>query len=132
MRRDNGAALIGAAELPGPRAWPAGPLAGTTRLLGKDVYNDQAEDLGHIRDLLLDLGSGRIRYAVLAISDLPGLQDKLFPVPWSALRLDSELRRFVLDIERSRLAQAPGFAPGQWPDMDDPLWSGEIDAWYRG
>jgi len=117
---------------PGPRAWPAGPLAGNTRLMGKDVYNDEAEDLGHVRDLMLDLASGRVRYAVLALSGRPGAQDRLLPVPWSALRLDSELRRFVLDIDRARLEQAPGFAPGRWPDLDDPRWAGEIDAWYRG
>ena len=134
MRRDAGTARLLAADLapaPGPRAWPDGPLAGTTRLMGKDVYNDDAEDLGQIRDLMLDMSSGRIRYAVLASGDLPGLQERLLAVPWAALRLDSELRRFVLDIRRSRLAEAPDFEPGRWPDMNDPQWVAGVAAWYE-
>lgn len=134
MRRDAGTARLLAADLapaPGPRAWPVGPLAGTSRLMGKDVYNDAAEDLGQIRDLMLDMSSGSIRYAVLSGGELAGLPQRLLAVPWAALRLDSELRRFVLDIERRRLAQAPDFDPGRWPDMSDPLWVADIAAWYE-
>ena len=56
--------------------------------------------------------------------------DKLFAVPWSALTLDTENKRFVLDVEKERLEGAPGFDKDQWPDMADPTWAKSIHAYY--
>ncbi len=58
---------------------------GANTLIGDDVYNDQDEDLGDMKEIMLDIGSGRIAYAVLAFGGVFGIGEKLFAVPWSAL-----------------------------------------------
>ena len=55
---------------------------------------------------------------------------KLFATPWSALTLDTENKRFVLNVDKERLANAPGFDKDKWPDMADQTWADEIHSYY--
>ena len=102
--------------------------AGT--LTGDDVYNQHGEDLGDIKEIMLDMRSGRVAYAVLSYGGFLGLGDKLFAVPWGALKLDAENKRFVLNVEKNRLADAPGFDKEHWPNMADPAWAQGIHTYY--
>lgn len=87
---------------PGPR------LMGADTLIGNDVYNTQNEDLGDIKEIMLDTASGKVAYAVLSFGGFLGMGEKLFAVPWAALRLDTVNKRFVLDADKDRLKNAPG------------------------
>lgn len=111
-------------EGPGPK------LMGANTLIGNDVYNHKEEDLGDIKEIMLDMRSGRVAYAVLSFGGFLGLGQKLFAVPWNALTLDTINKRFILNIEKERLSSAPGFNPDSWPDMADPIWAGEVHAYY--
>jgi hypothetical protein len=51
------------------------------------------------------------------------------PVPWDALKLDAKTKRFVLNLEKDRLKQAPGFEKNKWPDMADQSWAKEIHSY---
>ena len=109
---------------PGPR------LMGTDTLMGNDVYNQDDDNLGDIKDLMLDMESGEVVYAVLSFGGFLGMGDKLFAVPWKALTLDTEHKRFVLNVAKERLDEAPGFDKDHWPNMADPTWEKDINAWY--
>jgi len=109
---------------PGPR------LMGAGTLIGDDVYNHKDEDLGDIKEIMLDVNSGRITYAVLSFGGFLGIADKLFAVPWSALKLDAANKRFLLNVDKERLESAPGFNKDDWPDMADPTWQNTINAYY--
>lgn len=111
-------------EGPGPR------LMGADTLLGNDVYNSKGEDLGDIKEIMLDMASGRVAYAVLSFGGILTLGEKLFAVPWDALKLDKKNKRFTLDVDKKRLETAPGFDPDRWPDMADETWSQEIHSFY--
>jgi sporulation protein YlmC with PRC-barrel domain len=111
-------------EGPGPR------LMGADILIGDDVYNHQDEDLGDIKEIMLDVNSGRIAYAVLAFGGVFGIGEKLFAVPWSALKLDTANKRFLLDQDKKRLESAPGFDKDNWPDMADPTWQNTVNSYY--
>lgn len=58
---------------------------------------------------MLDVPSGRVAYAVLSFGGFLGMGEKLFAEPWSALTLDTVNKRFVLDVTKDRLTDAPGF-----------------------
>ena len=109
---------------PGPR------LMGADTLIGNDVYNHKDEDLGDIKEIMLDVNTGEIVYAVLSFGGFLGMADKLFAVPWSALELDTANKRFLLNIEKARLETAPGFNKDDWPDMADPAWQNTITSYY--
>lgn len=111
-------------EGPGPR------LMGADTLLGNDVYNSQEEDLGDIKEIMLDMESGKVAYAVLSFGGILTLGEKLFAVPWNALKLDTKNKRFLLDVDKERLEMAPGFNPDRWPDMADETWAREVHSFY--
>ncbi|MCB2209542.1 PRC-barrel domain-containing protein [bacterium] len=95
-----------------------GTLSATT-LIGDVVKNSAGDDLGKIEDLMVDLDSGRIAYAVLSFGGFLGLGDKLFAIPWSALEVDLKEECFRLDIEKETLEEAPGFNKDNWPEAKD-------------
>lgn len=105
-------------------------LLSYSSLAGNDVVNLEDEDLGDIKDCMVDPQTGRISYAVLAFGGFMGMGKKLFAVPWSALTLDRVNKRFVLKVAKERLKDAPGFDDDQWPDMADPSWSETIHSYY--
>lgn len=109
---------------PGPR------LMGADTLLGNDVCNPQDDKLGDIKEIMLDMRTGRVAYAVLSFGGFLGMGEKLFAVPWSALKLDTINKRFVLDASKERLEGAPGFDKNDWPDMADTTWEKSIHDYY--
>jgi hypothetical protein len=95
------------------------------------VYNRQDEDLGDIKEIMLDVPAGRISYAVLWYGGVLGMGEKLFAVPWEALTLDTVNKRFTLDVSKDRLENAPGFDKDNWPNMTDENWAKAIHTYYR-
>lgn len=109
---------------------PGPHLMGANTLLGNDVANAQDDNLGDIKEFMLDMGSGRVAYAVLSFGGFLGMGEKLFAVPWAALKLDTVNKRFVLDVSKDRLKDAPGFDKDNWPDMADTTWEKGIHDYY--
>jgi sporulation protein YlmC with PRC-barrel domain len=105
-------------------------LIGAHTLIGDSVVNGAGEDLGDIKEIMLDMDTGQVAYAVLAFGGFLGLGEKLFAVPWQALQLDIVQKRFVLDVDKDRLKSAPGFDPANWPDMSDVQWATELHTFY--
>jgi sporulation protein YlmC with PRC-barrel domain len=111
-------------------AGPGPALMGADTLIGDSVVNAADEDLGDIKEIMLDMQTGQVAYAVLSFGGFLGMGDKLFAVPWQALHLDTVNKRFVLDIEKERLQNAPGFDKDAWPDMADAQWAQQIHTFY--
>ncbi|HEU4778135.1 MAG TPA: PRC-barrel domain-containing protein [Telluria sp.] len=109
---------------------PGPSLMGADTLIGDSVVNGQDEDLGDIKEIMLDMRSGQVAYAVLSFGGFLGLGEKLFAVPWQALQLDTVNKRFVLNVDKARLKTAPGFDPDAWPDMSDLTWANQIHSFY--
>lgn len=105
---------------------------GADTLVGSDVYNLKGEDIGDIKEIMLDMRSGRVGYAVLSFKPFLSLREKkLFAVPRGALTLDTEHKRFTLNVDKERLKDAPGFDRSHWPNMADQTWENEIHSYYR-
>jgi hypothetical protein len=109
---------------------PGPALMGADTLIGDSVVNGQDEDLGDIKEIMIDMRSGQVAYAVLSFGGFLGLGEKLFAVPWQALHLDTVNKCFVLNVDKERLKTAPGFNPDAWPDMSDVTWSNQIHSFY--
>ena len=102
----------------------------SSSITGDAVVNPQGEDLGKIEDIMLDVGAGRVSYAVLSFGGFLGMGDKLFALPWDALKLDTENHRFILDVPKERLENAPGFDKDNWPNMADRTWGSSVHDYY--
>jgi sporulation protein YlmC with PRC-barrel domain len=119
-------------DLRGPdrRHGPGPDLMGASTLIGDRVRNKKDEHLGDIEEIMLDTRTGEARYAVLSFGGVLGLGDKLFAVPWNALTRDPKNKGFLLNVEKKRLQDAPGFDRNKWPDMSDPAWANKIRTYY--
>lgn len=105
-------------------------MLSSSSLVGNRVCNRSQQDVGDIKDLMLDTTTGKIEYAVLSFGTFLGMGEKLFAVPFSALTLDTENKRFNLDVDKQRLNEAPGFDKNDWPDMADQIWARSIHNYY--
>ena len=123
-----GAPIIGAerrrSDGPGPEIMDAATL------IGDGVVNSSGEDLGKIEAIMLDVTSGRIAYAVLSFGGFLGMGSKYFAIPWSALTLDAGEKRFIFEVTKAKLENAPGFDKDNWPDMADRTWGSKIYNYY--
>ena len=111
-------------------AGPGPALMGADTLIGDSVVNGNEENLGDIKEIMLDIGTGSVAYAVLSFGGFLGMADKLFAVPWSALILDTRNKRFLLNVEKERLRDAPGFDKDDWPNMKDEVWASKVRSYY--
>ena len=109
-----------------PRRWQK-----MSDLIGKQVKNQQNEDLGTIKDVAVDPDSGRILYGVLSFGGFLGLGDKFFAIPWSALQLTPDAKHVVLAVEKDRLKNAEGFEKNSWPNMADERWATNVHQFYN-
>ena len=87
------------------------------------VENWAKENLGKIKDLVIDLASGRVAYAVLIFGGTFGMGEKMFAIPWAQLKPDPERDKiFILDMPKEKFVEGRGFNKDQWPDVVDPDW----------
>ena len=105
-------------------------ISSAGKLIGYRIRNAAREDLGTLEEIMIDVPSGRVLYAIFAFGGVLGIGSKLFAVPWEGLGFDERNREFILDVDRSLFEEAPGIDPRQWPDMSDPAWSAELYRFY--
>ncbi len=116
---------------PGLSSGPGPEVMAADTLQGDAVVNASGDKLGDIEDIMIDVPSGRVAYAVLSRGGVLGIGEKLFAIPWDALALDADRECFVLDIDEERLRNAPGFDKDHWPSMADRTWGAEVYSYYN-
>ena len=100
-------------------------------LSGNSVRNTAGDNLGTIDEIMIDIPTGRVAYAVLSFGGFLGMGDKLFAVPWSALKVDEDEKCFILNVDKPTIEAAPGFDKDNWPNMSDTTWGSEISSYYH-
>ncbi len=99
-------------------------------VIGVTVKNNADEDLGKIYEVMLDKVTGQVAYVVLESGSFLGIGGKLFALPWHAIHFDLEKDCFILDVDKDKLQNAPGFDKDNWPDMADKTWGQSISDYY--
>lgn len=125
---ESGAQIVGT-----PSSIPDGPgpeVMAASTLEDDDVVNLAGEDLGKIKEIMIDVPRGRVAYAVLSSGGFLGIGDRLFAIPWGALKLDVERKCFILDVDAERLKNAPGFDKDHWPNFSDRSWGSQVHSHY--
>lgn len=104
-----------------------------SKIIGTNVKNPNGDNLGDIKELVLDPESGQVVYAVVSFGGVMGVGDKLFALPWKSLHWTRDKEYYVLDVDKTALKKAPGFDKKNWPDSSnkwDQL-NEEINQFYR-
>jgi len=117
---------------PGPdaRHGPGPEIMSASTVAGNPVFNNSEEELGDIKEIMVDMRTGKVGYAVMSFGSFLGMGGKLFAVPWNALQLDTARKCFILNVEKDRLKSAPGFDKDHWPNMADQSWAQDIHSYY--
>jgi sporulation protein YlmC with PRC-barrel domain len=110
---------------------PTRRVMSAASLASDSVQNKTGEKVGSITDIMIDLPSGRVAYAVLSFGGFLGFGEKLFAIPWEALTLDEDNKCFILNVDKGTLENAPGFDKDNWPDMADASWGSDVHNYYR-
>lgn len=99
-------------------------------VIGMDIHGASGEKLGDIEDLVIDPSSGRISYAALSFGGFLGFNDKLFAVPWDALKARKD-GSVVLAVDKARLNDAPGFDKAHWPTTANERFEEDVREFYK-
>ena len=102
----------------------------TAAVIGDSVVNRAGEKLAKIEEIMLDLEKGRVAYAVLSFGGFMGMGEKLFAVPFEALKLDATREHFTLDVDQNKLKNAPSFDKNHPPQASDRTWGAEVYKFY--
>jgi sporulation protein YlmC with PRC-barrel domain len=100
-------------------------------IIDSAVINLDGKRIGTINDLVIDIDTGNIMYAVLEFGGFMGFGDKLFAVPWQSLTAVPVEGIFILDQSEAKLKKSPGFDKDNWPDIGDRNWGNGIYEFYR-
>src|SRR2546423_6462406 len=90
---------------PGPRRDTV--LLGTASFHGDNAYDVAGRFLGEIEELVFDIRSGRIAYALMAVGVWGAAGRKMVAIPWGTVSVDGTYQRCVINVDLERLVGAP-------------------------
>src|SRR3569623_1205524 len=106
-----------------------------SKIQGIEVKNEENQKIGKVEDLVMNANNGSVRYVALSFGGFLGIGDKLFAVPWDAVRLEYAAKDkkdcLIFDVTKESLSNAPGFDKDHWPNFADPKWSAEVEKHYK-
>jgi sporulation protein YlmC with PRC-barrel domain len=98
-----------------------------SKLIGKEVKNNQDERLGTINDLVL-ADNNQLKFAVLSVGGALGVGDSKVAVPISDLQCNGETIR--LSATKDDLKNVARTPTGDWAFVAGEEWTGDIDGFY--
>jgi sporulation protein YlmC with PRC-barrel domain len=101
-----------------------------SKLLDADVEDANGKDVGDIEDVVVNMRTGQVRYAVVQFDPGWFKSEKLVALPMSAFRASRDDDDLIVKVEQSKLANAPAFDRNRWPD-NDRTFATNFDRWSR-
>ena len=116
----------------------SGATIRASQLLGANIKNSKGEDVGEIKDLVID-STGRIRYAAVTYGGFLGVGSELFAVPYEAFQVrrnpndpdDADDYVLTLDVTKEQMDGATGFNTDSWPNFADTKFTQDLDRRYK-
>lgn len=107
-------------------------LLSASSIDGTNVKNPVGEDIGKLKDLMIDWNSGNVVYAVMSFGGFLGMGEKLFAIPLESFTFKDTLgdEHAVLDVKKEQLENAPGFDKDNWPQQPDYQFIDTVHTFY--
>jgi sporulation protein YlmC with PRC-barrel domain len=93
-------------------------LISSENVEGMNVYDSTGNKIGSVDHLMIDKVSGNVRYAVLSFGGVLGLGHSYYPLPWNAIKYDTNSEGFVTNVTADQLKDAPEFSDDSWTDRE--------------
>lgn len=105
-------------------------MISSNKVDGTAVYDPSGDRIGSIDSVMIEKRTGQVNYAVLSFGGFLGMGSSHHPLPWKALKYDTGLGGYVVDVDRDRLEKAPSYGTDQEPDWNDRSYGRRIDDYY--
>jgi sporulation protein YlmC with PRC-barrel domain len=121
----------GAHETPAVTAGAPARYDRASGIVGMTVRNQNDEHLGRIKDVVFDLKSERVAYAVMAANGtgVVRFKEKLLAVPLKAFTASADNRHLILRADKAKIEAAEGIDRDNWPSPTNPSWG--ADAFWQ-
>ncbi len=98
---------------------------------GTSVVNPAGENIGKIKDVMIDWKNGNVAYVVISFGGFLGMGEKLFAIPLEAFKFsDVEGEHATLNVDKEKLENAPGFDKDNWPQNPDYSFIDSVHTHY--
>ena len=74
---------------------------------GTKVCDPSGDDVGEVKDIVLDKGSNNVMFAVVSFGGFLGIGEKYHPLPWGELDYDPDADRYKINRSKEQLQAAP-------------------------
>lgn len=101
-----------------------------SKLIGTDIWTTGGENIGKARDLIVDLGTEQVAYVVVSHGGALGVGSRQYGFPMRLFKPGGDDGRLVLDVDREKLANAPGFDRSRWFDLTDSRYRREVERYF--
>jgi sporulation protein YlmC with PRC-barrel domain len=100
----------------------------TTKIVGITVKSGQGEQVGVVKDVILDRNTGCIAYTVLSTGGTGGTA-KMVAVPWTVYS-STEPGGFVVSVDRERIYNAPVFEYSRINEYSTTGYIDNVDSYF--
>ena len=119
-----------AVEIEGePALWPINDNIRVTQFMAQTVSDQQRESVGDVHDIIFDK-DGNIHYLVLIKGGVFGIGADLIPIPWKDETITIERNAIILNMDKQKIDEAPGFAADEWHRFMKQEFRDEIHGYY--
>jgi len=107
----------------------------TSKLVGKPVKSSSGEEIGTIKDVVLDRNNGCMAYTVVSTSGGGGGGQvsgggKMVAVPWSVYSPTSDVNAYTVTVDRQRIYSAPVFDYAHVEEYSRPDYINNVYGYY--
>src|SRR6202011_4294066 len=102
----------------------------TSKIIGTKVKTAQGEEVGVVKDVVLDRSNGCMAYTVLSAGGTGARvtgQAKMVAVPWSVYSVSPDMSYLTVSVERDRIYNGPVF---EYSRISDPSFTGTVYSTY--
>src|SRR2546423_3253992 len=104
----------------------------SSSVIGSKIKDSRGQDVGEIKDVVLDRSSGCLAYVVLSThGGGTTTTTKTVAAPWSVFSASSEPRVYMTRIEREKIYSAPVWESTRIEEYGRPEYISQVYGYYR-
>ena len=105
-------------------------LISSEKVEGTAVYATDGEKIGHIDHVMIGKRNGQVEYAVMSFGGFLGIGESYHPIPWDALDYNTDQGGYVVNIDKSKLSDAPHYSSSGEPPVYDRIYGSNVYGYY--
>jgi sporulation protein YlmC with PRC-barrel domain len=106
-------------------------LISAEKVEGTSVYDISGEKVGTIKNVMVDKISGQVVYATMESGGVLGIGSDYYALPWNALKYNTELGGYQIDMDRDKLQGAPAASESEViSKLEDQTFGTRVHDYY--